>query len=186
MAEKRYIVSGLTLDYTGIYLPKQIYEAIGEVFQRLDYGTNVAHDIQVTHQKRTQNITITGSKSIGKYDTNVITVAYSMVQEDLVTISENDYDLLASKGSVKITIKGMVSSEREGHVGYLPWSYFFHTLYEKFWQSPDLAANEVKTVTAELFAQMQMVLRHQESLTIKPANPSNTEKKTEKSGETLG
>jgi hypothetical protein len=163
MAERRTIVSGRVLRYTGTFSAKELYELIDQWFadQGFSGREEIEHMEKITKNHKQVEIFYQPTKKVSdfaKIELRLL-ITISELKRRIVELEGRKTNL--DEGNLEITFDGYLTTDLEGRFESKPEYYIWRTLVDKFLKKTKNAKYEemITNYIQELYTHLRKYLR---------------------------
>ena len=134
MAERRTIVSGRVLRYSGTFNAKELYELIDQWFEEQGFSDRdeIEHIEKITKNKKEVEIFYQPTKKVSDYakiELRLIITISNLVRK---VVEINGRSVGANEGDLEITFDGFLTTDFENRSENEPKHFLWRTVVDKF------------------------------------------------------
>jgi hypothetical protein len=133
MSEKKLIISGLKLNYVGLFNLHELYSIIERYFKDMGYDKDdKKHEVKVFKEGKTIDIDMRPYRSVSDYAKLVIKMVLSVQDAKDVVVKIDGKDVKLQEGKISFTFDGFVITDYEKRWVTNAMAYFFRVLIDKY------------------------------------------------------
>lgn len=133
MAEKNYIIKGLTIRYSGLFDIRAFYKFLDKFLKDYGYDKNELVNEEKTHKNgKDLLLKLEPFRTVADYAKNFIQISISMKDVKELEVVKDDNKVKMNEGQVLINIAAYLNTDIEGRWEQKPLFVFLRTLIDKF------------------------------------------------------
>lgn len=134
MAEKKFVLKGLSIKYSGLFSVKSFYQFLDKFFKDFGYDKNEVFNEEKVHKNgKDIYLKLEPFRTVSiDYVKNFIQIKIGMKNVKEVEIVKDDKKVKMNQGDVAIEISSFLKTDLEGRWESKPIFVFFRTLIDKF------------------------------------------------------
>ncbi len=133
MAEKKFILKGLSIDYEGLFDAKAFYKFLDKFFKDYGYDKNeVVNEEKVHKTGKDILLKLEPNRTVSDYAKNFIQIKISIKNVKEVEITKDNKKVKMNEGKVSIQMASYLKTDIEGRWEQKPLFVFLRTLIDKF------------------------------------------------------
>ncbi len=133
MTEKRVVVSGLKLSYSGLFNLEEFYAVFERFIKEMGYDKKeVQHDVKVFEDEKVINLDLRPTRTVSDYVQFLLVIKFNASKVRDVIVNLDGKDVKLQKGDVSVTFNGYVFTDLEGKWMSNALTYFFRVIIDKY------------------------------------------------------
>jgi len=134
MPERRPVVQGLRVKYSGLFKSKELWKTMDSFLADNGFGDRVelTNDEVVKKDKKDVYVKYKPYKKVSDYVKIEFIIEYSLSNLVKKTVTKDGHKINLEQGDVDININGFINTDYEGRWENTPQSFFIRTIIDKF------------------------------------------------------